>query len=105
MRLMTRRIVLLVAALLGPAAPATLRAQTRAIKVVSSDGQPIAYANVSIEGGITQITDENGLVALGVGKQQTITVRIRRIGFTPWFGKVELPDTASTVAITLPRPS
>jgi hypothetical protein len=85
------------------AVPAVVRAQTRAIKVVSSDGQPIAYANVSIEGGLTQITDEKGLVALGVGKQQTLAVRIRRIGFTPWFGKVELADTASTVTITLPR--
>jgi hypothetical protein len=83
--------------------PTVARAQTRTIKVVSSDGQPIAYANVSIEGGLTQITDEKGDVALGAGKQQTVTIRIRRIGFAPYFGKVDLPDTASTVAITLPR--
>ncbi|HEV8409612.1 MAG TPA: hypothetical protein VGQ30_03825, partial [Gemmatimonadaceae bacterium] len=72
--------------------PTVARAQGRVIKVVSSDGQPIAYANVSIEGGITQVTDEKGLIPLGAGKQQTITVRVQRIGFTPWFGKVELPD-------------
>jgi hypothetical protein len=103
MLLTTRGTRLVIASILALVVPTILGAQARALKVLSADGQPVAYANVSIEGGITQITDENGVVALGVGKQQTITVRIRRIGFTPWFGKVEFPDTASTVAITLPR--
>jgi hypothetical protein len=98
----TRRMPSLVAALLALAAPAIVQGQTRVIKVVSTDGKPIPYANVSVEGGITQVTDENGDVPLGAGKRQTFTVRVRRIGFTPWFGKVELPDTAATVAITLP---
>jgi hypothetical protein len=103
MLFMTRRMPALVAVLFSVALPAIVRAQARVIKVVSSDGQPIAYANVSIEGGITQVTDDKGLIPLGAGKQQSITVRVQRIGFTPWFGKVELPDTAATVAITLPR--
>ncbi|HEV8409611.1 MAG TPA: hypothetical protein VGQ30_03820 [Gemmatimonadaceae bacterium] len=91
-----------VVALLALTVSAIAHAQTRMIKVVSTDGKPIPYANVSVEGGITQVTDENGDVPLGAGKRQTLTVRVRRIGFTPWFGKVELPDTAATVAITLP---
>ncbi len=102
MLLTTRRMLLLVAALPALAAPSMLRAQARVIRVVSSDGKPIPYANVSVEGGITQVTDENGDVALGAGKQQTFTVRVRRIGFTPWFGKLEVPDTAATLTITLP---
>jgi hypothetical protein len=103
MLLTTRGTRFLIAALLALAAPAMLRAQARVIKVVSSDGQPIPYANVSVEGGLTQITDANGEVSLGAGKRQTLTLNVRRIGFTPWFGKVELPDTGAVLRIALPR--
>ena len=96
----TRRIAVSVAVAF---VPALLGAQARVIRVVSSDGQPVAYANVSVEGGITQITDEKGDVSLGAGKHQTLTLDIRRIGFKPWFGKLELPDTAAVLTITLPR--
>ena len=83
--------------------PAILGAQARVIRVVSSDSQPVAYANVIVEGGLTQITDEKGDVSLGAGKRQTLTLNIRRIGFSPWFGKIELPDTAAVLTITLSR--
>ena len=91
------------ASMLGVVVPTILGAQARVIRVVSSDGPPIAYANVSVEGGATQITDNRGDVSLGAGKRQTVTLSVHRIGFTPWFGKVELPDTAATLTITLPR--
>lgn len=90
-------------AAIAAAAPAVLCAQARVIRVVSSDGQPIPYANVSVEGGQTQITDEKGDVSLGAGKHQTFTLNIRRIGFKPWFGKLDLPDTAAVLTVTLPR--
>lgn len=99
MRSKLRHLVAVIAA----AAPAVLCAQVRVIRVVSSDGQPIPYANVSVEGGQTQITDEKGDVSLGAGKHQTLTLNIRRIGYTPWFGKLELPDTAAVLTVTLPR--
>ena len=92
-----------IVAVVAAAAPAALCAQARVIRVVSSDGQPIPYANVSVEGGLTQITDEKGDVSLGAGKHQTLTLDIRRIGFKPWFGKLELPDTAAVLTITLPN--
>lgn len=93
----------LVASIFGLAMPVILGAQARVIRIVSSDGQPVAYANVSVEGGITQITDEKGDVSLGAGKRETLTLNVRRIGFTPWFGKLELPDTAAMLTIALPR--
>jgi hypothetical protein len=99
----TRETRLAIASILGVVLPTMVGAQARVIRVVSSDGQPVAYANVSVEGGITQITDENGDVTLGTGKRETFTIRVRRIGFTPWFGKLEVPDTAATLTITLPR--
>lgn len=77
-------------------------AQARKIRVVSTDSEPISYAYVTVQGGIGQITDERGEVSLGAGKRQTLTVGVRRIGFQPWFGKLEFPDTGSVLAVVLP---
>ena len=78
-------------------------AQMRKLKVVSADSEPIVYAYVTTDGGIGQITDENGLVNLGAGKARTLTVSVRRIGFQQFFGNVSLPDTAAVLTVTLPR--
>ena len=85
------------------AAPSAGHAQERKLKVVSADTMPIPYAYVTVEGGIGQITDEKGEVSLGAGKQQTFTVRVQRIGYQPWFGKLDFPDTAAVVTVPLLR--
>jgi hypothetical protein len=103
MPLMTRRTPLLAAAAITFVAPAAMRAQARVIRVVSSDNQPVAFANVIVEGGAPWIADANGEVSLGAGKRQTLTVNVRRIGFTPWFGKIDVPDTAAVLVVSLPR--
>jgi hypothetical protein len=103
MLLTTRRTRVIIGSILALAMPTIQGAQARVIRVVSSDGQPVAFANVSVEGGITQITDEKGEVSLGAGKRQTLTFNVRRIGFMPWFGKIELPDTAAVLLVSLPR--
>jgi hypothetical protein len=77
--------------------------QGRVIQVIGTDGQPIVYANVSVEGGETRITNEKGEVSLGAGKSQALTVSVRRIGYRPWFGTLALPDTAAVLTVTLPR--
>jgi hypothetical protein len=71
------------------------------LRVQALDGNPIAYANVIVEGGIPLITNDKGVVGLGNGRPRTLTVRVRRIGFTEWFGNVEFPDSSSTATITL----
>lgn len=71
------------------------------LRVVSADGKPVVYANVSIAGGLVQITNEKGEVPLGAGRIHMATASIRRIGFTPWFGTIDFPDTASAVTVTL----
>jgi hypothetical protein len=76
-------------------------APPRTLRVVSPDGQPVVYANVSIEGGMMQITDEKGEIALGIGRFQALTMSVRRIGFTPWFGRMDFPDTSSVLTVTL----
>ena len=78
-------------------------AQARKLKIVSSDSAPVAYAYVIVEGGNGQITDEKGEVSLGAGKKKTVSVNTRRIGYQPFFGKLDLPDTAATIVIMLSR--
>lgn len=92
--------VLRVLAVLSLAAGAA-HAQDRVLEVVSTDSQPVSYAFVQANGGHAQLTDETGHVSMGRGKKQTFDVEVRRIGFTPFFGKIELPDTAITVRIVV----
>ena len=76
--------------------------QGRTVRVVADNGQPIMYANVTLEGATARITDEKGEIHLGPGKRQTFTARVSRIGFAPWYGKVDLPSVA-TMTVTLPQ--
>jgi hypothetical protein len=76
-------------------------AQDRVLEVVTADSQPVSYAFVQANGGHAQLTDEMGRVSMGRGKKQTFEVDVRRIGFSPYFGKIDLPDTAITVRIVL----
>ncbi len=71
------------------------------LRIVSADGKPVLYANVSLDGGTVRITNEKGEVGLGAGHLHTVTTSVKRIGFTPWFGTIDFPDTASVVTITL----
>lgn len=97
---MTRFRAVAVLLLIG-ALPSPALAQLRKLKVVATNGQPVAYATVSVEGGIAHITDERGEINLGAGKRQTFTISIRRIGYEPWFGKLEFPDSSSERSVTL----
>ena len=97
------RNVRAVAAGIMIALPALARAQVSTLKVIGSDTLPVVFASVSIEGGTLSITDERGLVNLGAPRRKTLTVEVRRIGYTPWFGKITLSDTATVITVTLPR--
>ena len=85
----------LAALLLVASTAAAADAQTRMLRVVASNDQPVVYALVTTEGGSGQITDEHGEISLGAGKKKTLSVTVRRIGYRPWSGKIELPDTAA----------
>lgn len=98
---MLSRRVSLFSAVAALALPAIAAAQAHKLKVVAPDGSPIAFANVVIQGGITQITDVNGEVSLGNGTAKTLTVDVYRIGFRRWFGKLDVPDTAAILKIPL----
>lgn len=76
-------------------------AQDRLLRVLGTDSLPIAYAFVQANGGHALLTDEDGRVSIGSGKKQTFTVDVRRIGYTPFFGKIDFPDTAVTIPLIL----
>jgi hypothetical protein len=85
------------------AIPSAGHAQLRKLRVVAADTLPIPFAYVTVEGGYGQITDEKGEVSLGAGKRQTLTLRVQRIGYQPWFGKLDFPDTAAVLTVQLAR--
>ena len=99
---MITRVGVLLAGALVAAVPSASSAQMHTLRVVSTDSVPIAYAFVSVEGGNGQISDDKGEVKLGAGKHKVVTMNVRRIGFEPFFGKVDLPDTAAVITIVLP---
>jgi hypothetical protein len=80
----------------------TTGAQGRVVRVVSDRGQPVMYANVTLEGAQARITDAKGEINLDSGTRQKFSVRVARIGFAPWFGVVDLPANA-TMTVTLPQ--
>jgi hypothetical protein len=93
-----RTVRVLAAAVL---AASVAHAQDRVVRVVSRDSEPIAYAFVQANGGHAQLTDESGRVSIGSGKKQTLTIEVRRIGYTPFYGKIDFPDTAVTIPVVL----
>ena len=96
-----RSVAIVIACLVS--LPMVAPAQSRMLRVVSADSQPVIYAFVTIEGGAGQITDEKGQINLGKGKRKTVSVNVRRIGYQPFAGKIDLPDTAATLIVMLPR--
>lgn len=66
--------------------------------VTSTDGSPIAYANVQLNGGRRFVTDDSGRFTIPLNVSGEFSLLVRRIGFEP----VELklanrPDTAVRV--------
>ena len=85
------------------ASPACAIAQATVLKVIGSDSAPVPFAWVSVQGGTASIADERGQLSMGAGRHQTLTVEVRRIGYKPWFGKLELLDTATVLTVMLSR--
>ncbi len=94
-------VVLLVAGLVVPRS--ALFAQQRTIRVTSDDGQPVAYANVTLAGERPRITNEKGEVDLGASARGTLTVDVRRLGYEPLYGDLAFGDTVTVGRVPLRR--
>ncbi len=93
--------VIAVTLALCASAPALLGAQSATVKVVGSDNRPIPFAWISFGGGTARIADENGTVSLGVAARKSLALEVRRIGYQPWIGKLDVPDTAVVLTVKL----
>ena len=78
-------------------------AQQRTIRVMGDDGQPVAFANVTLAGERPKITNEKGEVEIGSASRATLTADVRRLGYEPWYGKLTMGDTAMSALVTLHR--
>jgi hypothetical protein len=77
--------------------------QQRTVRVVGEDGEPVAFANVTLAGERPVITNEKGEVAVGTAARPGLKVDVRRLGYEPWYGPVALSDTVMTAQVTLHR--
>jgi hypothetical protein len=102
MSLRTGITTIVLAALTAAAGPSLADAQSSRLRVVGTDSVPIAYAWVSIQ-GTSSITDEKGEVTLGQMRRKRVTAEVRRIGYSPWFGTLDLPDSAVIITVPLSR--
>ncbi|MFI5243959.1 MAG: carboxypeptidase-like regulatory domain-containing protein [Gemmatimonadales bacterium] len=78
-------------------------AQQRVIRVMGDDGQPVAFANVTLTGERPKITNERGEVEIGPAARAALAVDVRRLGYEPWYGSITVGDTVMSVQVTLRR--
>jgi len=78
-------------------------AQQRTVRVMGDDGEPVAYANVTLSGERPRITNDKGEVDVGTATRATLTIDVRRLGYEPWYGDVTLGDTLPGAQVTLHR--
>jgi hypothetical protein len=78
-------------------------AQQRTVRVVGEDGEPVAFANVTLSGERPVITNEKGEVAVGTAPRPGLKVDVRRLGYEPWYGPLALSDTVMTAQVMLRR--
>ncbi|MFI5243935.1 MAG: hypothetical protein ACHQQR_01835, partial [Gemmatimonadales bacterium] len=82
------------------------RAQQRVIRVMGDDGQPVAFANVTVAGERPKITSEKGELPVGTGApaiNDSLTLDVRRLGYEPWYGRLSIGDTTAILLVTLHR--
>jgi hypothetical protein len=79
------------------------------IRITTNSNEPIAYANLQVNGGRRYVSNDTGRVALPMPGGARATLLVRRIGFEPTeITLSEIPDTAiqirmKPVATTLER--
>jgi hypothetical protein len=65
------------------------------VLVTSSDNEPLAYANIQMNGGRRYVTDDSGRIDLPARIGQSVTLLARRIGFAAAELRLtSVPDTA-----------
>lgn len=110
-QLLSRPFVVLVACLLGGATPAnaqsdSTRPRQLTVRVVATpETVPLAYAVVAVASlGIERFTNASGVVAIPIPEPGRVTLRVKRLGFTPKDTTLTVTDAASqSVVVALAR--
>jgi len=69
--------------------------QVLRVRVTTTEGEPIAYTNLQVNGGRRYVSDDSGSFALPIGITSRASILVRRIGYEP--AEIQLtamPDTA-----------
>ncbi len=106
-----RTILVLIAALMGALAPVQAQSATAlprqlTVRVVTTpEGIPLGYAVVAATAlGIERFTNASGVVAIPIPEPGRVTLRVKRLGFTPKDTTVTVTDEASqSVVVALKR--
>ncbi len=75
--------------------------QATILTVIGTDSAPVPFAVVTTRGGVANIADQQGKLSLGALRKTLLSAQIRRIGYEPWIGTLQIPDTAVRLTVTL----
>lgn len=81
----------------------TLPAQSATLEVRDTNGFPIPYAVVTVNGAGERPTDARGRLALTDPMGQPLRVSVRRIGYTPFSGTASCAGEPPACSVTLAR--
>jgi hypothetical protein len=69
--------------------------QVLKVRALTAEGEPIAYANLQVNGGRKYVSDDSGRFAIPVSIRGKTSLLVRRIGFEPTeVALTEMPDTS-----------
>lgn len=69
------------------------------VRILDPRGRPVPHAVLDVGGGVPRVSDDSGRIALTVDRD-SLTIRVRRLGFTPFFGQVGV-SPAGVIDVTL----
>lgn len=84
-----------------------MRAQESAarLRVVDTGGLPIPFAVVNIGKARALIADDSGRLVLSASDDDSLRIRVRRIGYAEFYGPVPRPSDGQYVIILTPLPT
>jgi len=84
-----------------PSASDTLRTKGVVVRVRDIGGRGVPHALVEIEGGRGRVTDDSGRVLLSAAPD-SLKMAVRRMGYSPFFGKLGRDAATGEFAVLLP---
>lgn len=74
------------------------------VRVVDANGRAVPYAQVQLGSGETRVANDSGHAAFRASDADSVKVRVRRIGFTPFESWLHFADDGRLIAVVRPLP-